>query len=225
MLVRLKSSGRVALPHLAVSLVLAVLAGSWWYVHNHILYDGDILGRRTVSREVDAFAKALPPELAERSRILITKSMHKTGQPLWNPKWLGKWFKISLASYFGMLGWMDRVFHPAMYIAALMGVLTPLALLFFCAIKQKIPLANLLRAPVLFSLPYLAGLLALSLLNSYFVDVQPQGRYLLSSIPALVLLLFQGAHRLPQRAGSALAVALLVFFVCENLLANLFFQS
>jgi peptidoglycan/LPS O-acetylase OafA/YrhL len=58
------------------------------------------------------------------------------------------------------------------------------------------------RAPDIFGLPALALLAAGSIANSYWVDYQPQGRYLLPCVPALVLQIVGGIITPAARAAA-----------------------
>jgi len=203
--------------------VAFVIVGSW-LLRNTILYGGDFLGRRTMSRYVQEFVGGLPADVAARTvRQQITGSLSARGEPIWHLFELG-WVRHTLESLWARFGWMRVRVHPLMYETAL-GLGIGLLVAATWSARRRVssaPGASRSRrrlVPVLFAVPTFALLVCLSLWNSYIIGFQPQGRYLLAGVPALSL---QGIEPLTAaRRGWVAAAFLALFFLVQNLLARL----
>ena len=80
---------------------------------------------------------------------------------------------------------------------------------------------NRLLLPCLVSWPFFALLVAASFQYSLRVDSQPQGRYLLPSLPGIALVAAAGAGAWPGRAGRWGPIALAAAVLGLNLYARL----
>jgi 4-amino-4-deoxy-L-arabinose transferase-like glycosyltransferase len=176
--IRLRRDGRPVATFLALSLIVAAAVAAPHFIRSAMFYDGDAFGLRAAARYLHDFSATLPPELTQRTRLLSTGSLHEQGAPFNVMLQMG-WLKMTALSFVGRFGWMERGFGlvtcvVALVLAAAAAVGSP---------RPRPPAAGL------FSLPLLALLLVFSLYNSYFVDYQPQGRYLLAALPALWVLI------------------------------------
>lgn len=163
-----------------------VLTGiSYFFIRNAILYHGDFLGMRTLTAagEQNA-ADFLKPSLRATPK----------NQGLGLLSWLPHWARMSCMSFVGVFGWLD-VFCPDVFywyygLFALLGAGLFACWLFSVFHKPKKPLEVLLLVCLL-----ACGVmpLLLSLYYSYGVDYQPQGRYIYPMLPALAVLMTQGA--------------------------------
>jgi 4-amino-4-deoxy-L-arabinose transferase-like glycosyltransferase len=194
----------------AVSLGVAVIVAGSWLARNAILYDGDPTGKRFLSAELQKLVASLPPEVAARTRKLWRPPAHSFFESMGHG-----WFRTTFESFWARFGWMNVRPHPAMYWTALAVV--PAGFLW------SLRPGGWRVVPGLFTVPLLALLLLLSLLNTHFADYQPQGRYLLSVVPPLCLQIAAGAFSGPPLARRILPWALVGFFVAQNLLARLLY--
>ncbi|MDP8256646.1 MAG: DUF2142 domain-containing protein [Candidatus Alcyoniella australis] len=220
LLLRLRAQGRNAVGPGILALVAAALCSGWWFVRNAVLLQGSVLGRDVLYQQIKRFSQALPPELAQRTHLLYADSFSRLGQS-WSEFPLLRWLKITFASCYGMFGWMDRILPPALYWIAFAALLLGLATAAAAAVRRGETRLRLPSALWLLGLPYMLLLLLLSLYNSYYVDMQPQGRYLLSSLPALLLLAGFGAASLHGRLGRIAPLALCALYLAFNLLCRL----
>ncbi len=210
-----RKHGRAFLPRLAVALGCAALVASPWFIRNAILYEGDFLARTTAERHVAQYVDNLPPLVRAKTQLLFDQQEQGFG--------LAKlvergYFRLSFESFWGRFGWMNLRLQPTDYTWALAAVLGALGFSFLGLPFLRGASARLTVVPHLFALPYFVLLLGMSLYNSLYVDYQPQGKYMLSAVPALCLQCFD----VPARGRRILQVAgfgLLAFFLVQNIAA------
>ena len=221
LILRLHSEGRRVFRFAPLILVPALLVGSWWYVQNAVRYEGDFSARKTLKQNTLNLAKSLPPQLAEVTRRPFVDALQPQGRPFTDFPIL-KWTKITMASYFGLLGRMDVPLSPVVYLFALSLFLAAISALVYRRFLREEPGLVLRQTTLLFSFPFFGGMYLLSLYNSYAVDMQPQGRYLLTSLPAILLLVVEGASVFPGKLGRVFPCVLVAFVVCVNLFCGFF---
>lgn len=122
------------------------------------------------------------------------------------------WASTSLASAFGVYGYMDKYAPRLIYIAlyGLCGIFVLLA--FYSARVEHSSHWNALAATVVGSSILI---LASSLLFSWTFTLEPQGRYLFPILPLLALLVGQGVHGRRRRAFSLLVGAAFILSACS----------
>jgi len=209
--------------------IASAIAGAW-LVRNALLYDGDPTGRRFLHREMHELVQALPPPVAARTKLLFLApakerpALHVVARA---------WLTTTFASFWARFGWMN-IWPPRPFgwaaLVVVGGLLTvSLARRSRAPVARSAPPASDARAtmprrhelsadparswwavPRIFAVP--AGLLLLvaSMLNSYWIDYQPQGRYLLACVPGLVL-------QMSTTLRGHWVLVLVLFFVAENL--------
>ena len=198
--------------HAGLAAVIAVAIAGPWFVRNMVLY-GDPTGHRFVVAKLREFVALLPPDVVSRTNLLSLKPAKARVDP---HTFLGPWMHHSFDSFWARFGWMNQ--YPAQPLGAISRVVLALGLI--ASIRRR-TLQAWWTVPGVFALPGLVLLLVGSMFNSYFVDSQPQGRYLLPAVPAIVLQITGGIATLPSRILSAvLVVALLAFFVANNILCR-----
>jgi 4-amino-4-deoxy-L-arabinose transferase-like glycosyltransferase len=199
---------------------IGVLLSGWWFVRNALLYDGDVLGLRFAGRRVAEFAASLPDGLAARTRLLAAGSLRARGAPpasVLDHDWLG----LTFGSFFGRFGWMSRPLPAAVYVLA--AALFVLAAAGVPRRRARDEDAEPSLAVTLLGPAFLFLLLLTSLANSYLVDWQPQGRYLLPCLPGLWAFMVDAAVRQAPPVGKIFPWLLLALVAAANLLAWGFF--
>lgn len=194
---------------IAAAAALLVCGPGW--VRNAALYGGDPTGQAFMRSRVREFVESLPPGVLAPQKTLFLKPAARRPTAA---DFTGRWLRESMTSFWARFGWMN-VRPPGAYVTAGL-LLVGLALLaaYTASRGRALP-----AAPGLFALPGFVLLLAASAWNSYAMDFQPQGRYLLACVPAVMLQINSGIASL-RSAGAArvLAAVLLGFFVVENVL-------
>lgn len=188
-----------------IALLVLLIAG-WFFVRNAILYDGDILGMRTMYAESELHAaEGYKPS----QRLLYAKA----GLPVWSMLLDTEWIKDTSESFFAVFGYTSIYTYHIIYILYYIFIIAGILLFFYGIIGKKEKRPDYL-------LYVCCGLcllipLALSIRYSYAIDYQAQGRYLMSGLPALAFLVSRGygfADSCPdQKRGWLPAVASVVW--------------
>lgn len=160
-------------------IVTTLLMIGYLFVREYLLYH-ELLGFKITHIYGEEYAI---DELKPSHRT----TCYNTGTPF--PFW--KFIGWSLTSFIGRFGYMDimldrfcYLFYYAYFLAALMGLIYYL----YIKIRKKAASDKLkfcFRIAMIF---VILGALGLSMYYSYFMDYQPQGRYLLPCLPAVALL-------------------------------------
>lgn len=89
---------------------IVVLLTGWWFIHNAILYDGDILGMATSSKYAEMYAiEELKPSNRETPQAM---GMTVLQMMFWIPgEWNYNWMGTVAASFVGTFGFMN-IFMP-----------------------------------------------------------------------------------------------------------------
>jgi hypothetical protein len=188
-------------------------------VRNAMQYGGDPTGQRFARSRIREFVTSLPPNVLSPAQTWFLKPASM--RPRWRT-FAGPWLHDSLQSFWARFGWMNVV-PPRAWVSTALLVLGCVVVASWFA-RGGGGASAWWGVPRLFALPALALLLAASIANSYFVDYQPQGRYLLACVPGLVL---QIVGATSQNAASTrslsrgLLVLLFGFFVAQNLFMRL----
>lgn len=196
---------------IVVAAVVAIAMVTPWCVRNIVRY-GDPTGSTFLRRELAAFVSSLPRGVLPIQGTLFLKPAEVRPKPR---ELAESWLRHTMTSFWSRFGWMD-VFAPESLVKAAWIVLAcgmALSLL----PRDGSPATAWWGVPRLFALPGLVLLLLASAANTYFVDFQPQGRYLLGCVPALLLQITYGCVRaLPRRVSNVALAAFLAFFAIEN---------
>lgn len=197
--------------HLLVAAAVAFLVCGPWLIRNAVLYGGDPSGQSFMRARVREFVQSLPPGILAPHKTLFMKP---AGRRPTAADFTGRWLDESITSFWARFGWMN-VRPPQPYVASGLW-LAGLTLLASYALSRGRAFTT---APGLFALPGFALLLLASMWNSYAMDFQPQGRYLLACVPAALLQITGGIATLRSTAIARVFLgALLAFFVAQNVL-------
>lgn len=200
--------------HVGIAAAAALLVCAPGWIRNAALYGGDPTGQTFMRARVREFVESLPAGVLAPHKALFLKPAAR--RPT-TADFTGRWLRESVTSFWARFGWMN-VRPPGVYVAAGLW-LVALALLAAYAGSRGRALA---ASPGLFALPGFGLLLAASVWNSYAMDFQPQGRYLLACVPAVMLQINSGIASLRSAAATRVLAALLLgFFLIENVLLRM----
>lgn len=170
--------------------IMFVLAG-WWYIRNAIHYNGDFLGMRTLQSDFYEYGAEFLTERKTISQTDLTvfDMLFRMPHP-WYGAW---WIDYTYRSFIGMFGYWFVMVHGwvlRLYtLIILLGGVGIIAEIIYSCIKKK----NIERFTFYlfcaFSIPIP---IVLSVYNSYFNDLQPQGRYILPMLIALCIFIAKG---------------------------------
>ncbi len=213
---RSESRSEFRTPHFwrraGLAAAIAIAIAGPWFVRNAVLY-GDPTGHRFLEAKMREFVAMLPQDVVNGTTLLFLKPAKARVDP---HIFFGPWLQHSFDSFWARFGWMDS--NPTQPLAKIARAVLALGLVL--SIRRR-TLAAWWNVPGLFGLPALALLLLGSMANSYFVDSQPQGRYLLPAAPGLLLQITGGFATLPPRIVSGvLLLLLLAFFIANNVLCR-----
>lgn len=175
---------------LLVAGVIFLCAG-WYFIRNAVIYHGDILGM-AASREFKA-------EYALTHEVHWPNPPRKQGAGIMTMLFGSGWILTTLKSYIGKFGYMTTELPKVIYMAYGILVLCGLLLAVYRVVTRRKKVDWLLSAALLAAmvLPVL-----ISIYGSYTIDYQPQGRYIISSLPALACTVVFGYEQLAERCRS-----------------------
>lgn len=183
-----KEQGRVKTTFKKGMVVLGVviLLTAWWFVRNYILYDGDILGMETCDKYAELYA-------APQKKPSFINTHQERGLSIWTMLFRDKWLAATMGSFIARFGYSDIYIAKWMYVViALFIVLGVLGVI----VKAKKVWAD--RADCKMSLLHWAMAcvipvtVCISMYYSYTSDYQPQGRYCLPMVTALMYFIVYG---------------------------------
>jgi hypothetical protein len=169
--------------YLGIMLSIAILIGGWFYIRNAVLYDGDFFGLSANRSEAESFAIE---ELKPSNR----STFKNDGKSMLSVLRETDWLRISFDSFIAILGSMDIKPRPIVFgiIKNILniGLLITLINAIISITKKRVDIFLIVCA---ISIP--SGI-ALSLYNSWASDYQPQGRYFLTVLIPLAILVISG---------------------------------
>lgn len=160
-----------------ISFIVASLAG-WYFIRNYIIYDGDFLGMNASRKTAELFASQnfKPSERVTNRRLGLSFF-----SILLNKSWLITSFK----SYIAVYGYMCFYTSKLVYAVYIFILIYGLVMFFLRIFNSKLNSFSIYLNVALFfciMTPFV-----LSAYYSWSNDYQPQGRYFISSLPALML--------------------------------------
>lgn len=187
-----------------------VLAGiGWWFIRSYLLYDGDFLGLHARDLCAELYAdEYLKPGMRETYQTL--------GYTILTTLTESDFSVLSINSLICMFGpmslltalWVYR-FYKLWFVLGLTGCLIPLSQLATVCKASRDKLTEGIRFPGRRSLTLFFHFnmilcmfipLALSLIYSYYTDLQPQGRYLMPMLIPLCYYSVRGLEKVLQAA-------------------------
>lgn len=184
-------------------LVLVLLIAGWYFVRNYIIYNGDIFGISSshACGEMYAIDQYKP------SMRLTYKKMGKTIIDLICDN---TWIKYTLKSYIACFGymtiWTKTYIYKIYYFIILVGVISFIFSLRKNSQARKCFLLYIMILAV-------ATPIILSLYNSYASDYQPQGRYIMSGLPVLMLFVTGGFDYIDKKQMKENIIPIIILLV------------
>lgn len=181
-------------------LVLAVvfLCSGWWFIRNYMLYDGDILGMKTLDIVAEAYAL---PEFKPSNRITPMNQ----GMSLFSMLFVKGWLASTAVSFIARFGQSDIYIAIWMYLAigmmflyGLLGDIVGRRELFWKWEEEK--KSSLFHWILLLAVLLTVGI---SMYYSYTSDYQPQGRYCMPMLSALIYFVTVGIKKLNTKRCSS----------------------
>lgn len=164
---------------------IILLCAGWYFIRNVVIYGGDILGM-TAAREFKA-------EYALTHEVHWPNPPQKQGLSFSDMLFSSGWMLTTLESYIGKFGYMTTELPKAIYMAYSILVLCGLLLAGYRVVARRRKKDWLLAATLLAAavIP-----MFVSAYGSYTIDYQPQGRYIISSLPAVDCAIVLGYEQL-----------------------------
>ncbi|WP_099467423.1 DUF2142 domain-containing protein [Konateibacter massiliensis] len=196
-----------------------VLIGiGWWFVRSYLIYDGDFLGLRIRDEYAETYAiDSLKPSIHE--------TYYNQGYSIWYMLKNSNFIILTSKSFIAMFGNMAVGVYDWIYIGYLFLIIVGLAGMLIPQ-KQRTYLTALDNSSIrLINFCMLLCVLipnALNIWAAYSYDYQPQGRYSLPMLAALMYFVSVGLHKLAGlikgrekiRQGALFAVSLWIIIVC-----------
>lgn len=163
---------------------IALAIGGWWFIRSFILYDGDIFaiktqreyGQKYAIEELKPSNRTTPANQGEKLLHMLTER---------------GWINITTKSFIGYFGWMSILMSPLIYniyisigIVGILGVLLG-GILYLKNRKKNNSNNEISSNRKILNIIFIVNIfitLALSIYYSYYMDYQPQGRYLMPMI-------------------------------------------
>lgn len=163
-----------------IALAVFVIAG-WYFIRNGIIYHGDLLGYRAQSECVELFK--------QRELIWPVNNPGMQTMHLRDMLTYGRWIETTEESFIGMFGGMTICLDGKFY--DFYKLCFWLCILLFALFRYKTgeKIRTSLIAGLLFTVAFP---IAFSIYSSYTRDFQPQGRYIMSILPALCVFVSVG---------------------------------
>lgn len=172
--------------------VIVLIGISWWFIRSYIIYDGDILGLRIRDEYAELYAiDSLKPSMHE--------TYYNQGYSIWYMLKNSNFIVLTLKSFIAMFGNMAVGVYDWIYVGYLIIVIVGLAGMLIPQ-KNRTYLSNISDKNIrLINLNMLLCILIPNILNiwaAYSYDYQPQGRYSLPMLVALMYFVSVGIHKI-----------------------------
>lgn len=182
-----------AISHGCLIAAAAFLLAGWFFIRNAVLYQGDFLGMDTMYAYGELYGyEGYKPS----NRQLFAAA----GLPFYSMLLMTDWVESTVRSFFAVFGYMDveaaELFYVLYCIISILGAAS-----FIIGICRKIRKKQAKAEELLLYGCCMICMLIpiiLSIRYSYAIDYQPQGRYIMSGLPAFALLLVRGYQSLDE---------------------------
>ena len=205
-----------ALKWAGIIIGLVLIGTGWWYIHNAVLYDGDLFGFRINDTLKHTYGA---PEIV--NYVSIKDSGKTIFQMLFDGDCL-YWYRISFIALFGSMSIYARDY---IYLAYMVFIVLGLVLYLIF-----IPWKNLKMTfrKVVFHICNIMAIVTpvcLSLYYSYTMDYQPQGRYFMPMLLPLMYYVVKGYEKgLVRIVKNEKYVRILTYVIMAGLMAMMLFM-
>ena len=206
---------RSMLKHSMIVFWTVLIGAGWWFIRNLIVLDGDLLGLSTLARVRRELGVMLPPTYFEQGKSI--------GQMFAENKLFGR----MLTTYICCYGAASIYAGPGLYLfykVLLMGGIVLAGVFLFDRKRKKNTVRLIWHICMTGSILIVCGLW---LYYSYFMDYQPQGRYLLAMIIPFSYYIVKGWESLtqalkikqkPLNAATVMLIGLIVYWEIDFIL-------
>lgn len=180
---------------LMISIIVIGVSG-WWFLRSAIIFDGDFLGLSTTRMYGEMYGMQ---EFKPSNRMTPMKN----GYSLYDMLFGMGWIKHSIKSLIGCFGYMQYYLEKWMYVAYGLIIIVPIFFgmivsIYDRAIKKKILKNEKNRNSIIVVLTLMLLIAILSIYNSYSLDFQPQGRYIITIIYPISYLVCSGIAKIKK---------------------------
>lgn len=169
---------------------IAFLIAGWWFIRSFIIYDGDFLGINIQREYAQEYAIE---ELKPTNRVTPANQGYSLKYMLKDMYWL----KITKSSFIGHFGWVSVMMKPNIYtiyetiaqiglIGIVLGIL--IDIIKATTKNKKQIMENEIKVKkekILLHIIFISNIIitiGLSIYYSYYMDFQPQGRYIMPMV-------------------------------------------
>ncbi len=189
-----KFDSRSFIRYAAIEILFVALFSGWWFVRCYFVLDGDILGLRSIS-----VAQQLAVESGESAKNIPAASMSII--QFFTQTTVLKDMPISFVAMYGSMSlWAGNLYYVLYLlfigVGALMGVIASIGQL-----KKNTMGKNVLEAG---GMAYAVITVGIWFVYCYYVDMQPQGRYVMPVVFVLMYYVVNGYKKITDmiKAGS-----------------------
>lgn len=193
--------------------VVAFAIAGWFFIRNYMIHDGDFLGMNTMYAEGEKYAwdqyKPSLRDTPEHAGLTFSQAFIKM-----------HWFSITWESVIGFFGYMEFNMSSQFY-----GFFT--AMLLIMVIVSIVEVCRRRDISINLTLNFIACMIipvGLSMYYSYFVDFEPQGRYIISLVLPMMYFCVYGVDSITdrmvvkERKGKYLLVGgIIILYLCLSL--------
>ena len=164
---------------LLIAGIVLILTG-WFFVRNAILYDGDFLG-------IDAMLACGEKYAQPSFKMSNHDTLEKDGYAFIQTFWTNGWIQNVIISFLGKFGYLSVKLHDIQYGIYILIIAVGVFLHGICLLRERRDIFLNLNLVLCIMIPLL-----LSMEHSYSIDFQPQGRYVISALPAMMYMVANG---------------------------------
>lgn len=162
-------------------LFVALMVGGWFFARNYIIHDGDFLGLKTSTEQSEIYAM---DGWKPSNRITYKNQEKSIIEMIFGTKWLISTFLSYYAVFGNMSVSIPYIFYLIFIVFLLLGSVFFIRKWMMGEKQNRIFLVTGLLSCIITFL--------ISVWYSYSSDYQPQGRYIISTLPYLMLIMTMG---------------------------------
>lgn len=181
---------------------IAFAIGGWFFIRNAIIHEGDFLGMNTMYACGEKYATDMYKPSLRKTPHNLGLSFLDTFFTAGNKSIPGlentNWFVGTIKSFIAVFGYMEFSASGIVYFIYCLifgiGFIVGIKVLFFDEKIKKVPNIIAISLIMCIIIPF-----CLSMYYSYFVDMQAQGRYVMSSLLPIMLIVTIGYEEISNK--------------------------